>query len=237
MGAGASVDSVTNEASALEANFTAEQIAEYLAPLKSKLPDPETPKYKLAVVGFRAPGGYEMNTDKDKTWVRYDSTAIANGVTRAGASCDLIDYTADDHDGFAAKVEAYDGLIVRINPGQLSAPGVAEGAQKRFDELMMSLVGKGKPVWSSPAAETELDAKDALVMMKGEFNCSCVGISQFEAACGPDKDLNDVPTDKFIEGTVLVDLIGKKAVETLDEMKAAAAPAAEEAAAAPAAAE
>jgi len=447
MGAGASVDSVTNEESALAANFTAEQIAEYLAPLKAKLPDPETPKYKLAVVGFRAPGGYEMNTDKDKTWVRYDSTPIANGVTRAGASCDLIDYTPEDHDGFAAKIEAYDGLIVRINPGQLSAPGVVEGAQKKFDDLMMVMVGKGKPVWSSPAVQTQLGAKDALVMIKdlscglpdtyayydaaqleegfkkscafqprvvkqnrgsagegiwlvwledkeycanlgdasledgdklklmemndnhvehhtvreflnfcvsgpggdagewkstfpgkyleggkeaggqlvdqrllpritegevrmqmvknnlfaiihkkpeeggmsavggiadytfykpdapefadlrakfeadipqimgsmglggeplplfwtgdfipvddhvapyvvGEFNCSCVGISQFGTACGPDKDLNDVPTSKFIEGTVLVDLIGKAAVETLDEMKAAAAPAA-----------
>merc|ERR1712196_358348 len=54
----------------------------------------------------------------------------------------------------------------------------------------------------------------------GEFNCSCVGISQFGAACGPDKDLNDVAEDKFVEGTILVDLIGKKAVETLDELKA-----------------
>merc|ERR1719498_166975 len=64
----------------------------------------------------------------------------------------------------------------------------------------------------------------------GEFNCSCVGISQFGAACGPDKDLNDVADDKFVEGTILVDLIGKKAVETLDELKAKAAPAAEAAA-------
>jgi len=54
----------------------------------------------------------------------------------------------------------------------------------------------------------------------GEFNCSCVGISQFGAACGADKFLENVPVGKFVEGTELVDLIGKKAVETLDELSA-----------------
>jgi hypothetical protein len=54
----------------------------------------------------------------------------------------------------------------------------------------------------------------------GEFNCSCVGISQFGAACGKTKFLPDIPIGKFVEGTALVDLIGKKAVETLDEMAA-----------------
>lgn len=73
-------------------------------PGRQLLPAPTAPKYKLAVVGFTAPGGYEMNTDKDKTGVRYDSTPIANGVIKAGASCDLITYTPDDHTGFAAKV-------------------------------------------------------------------------------------------------------------------------------------
>ena len=92
------------------------------APLEVLMPQPDAPKYKLAVVGFQAPGGFEMNTDK--SWVegraenaRYDSVPIANGVIMAGGSCELFDYTPDDHDGFAAKVKAYDALIVRINPG------------------------------------------------------------------------------------------------------------------------
>merc|ERR1712070_843822 len=33
----------------------------------------------------------------------------------------------------------------------------------------------------------------------GEFNCSCVGISQFGAACGKDKFLENVPVGKFVE--------------------------------------
>ena len=133
------------------------------APLESLLPQPASPKYKLAVIGFTAPGGAEMNTDKDKTGVRYDSTAIANGVIMAGGSCEMFDYTPDDHDGFAAKVKAYDALIARINPGQLSAPGVKEGAQMRFDGLMTEMVKTlKKPVWSSPGVQTQMGAKDAL---------------------------------------------------------------------------
>ncbi|CAE8659169.1 unnamed protein product [Polarella glacialis] len=124
------------------------------------------PKYKLAVIGFTAPGGWEMNTDKDKTGVRYDSTAIANGVIVAGGSCVLFDYTPDDHDGFAAKVAEFAALIARINPGQLSAPGVKEGAQLRFDGLMRELVAKKVPVWSSPGVQTQMGAKDALTNIR-----------------------------------------------------------------------
>jgi len=111
-----------------------------------------------------------MNTDKDKTGVRYDSTPIANGVIKAGASCDLVDYTPDNHDFFARQLAKYDGLIVRINPGQLSAPGVVKGAQEKFDKLMMTMVKKGCPVWSSPAVQTQLGAKDALVQIK-DMSC------------------------------------------------------------------
>merc|ERR1712211_63709 len=39
-----------------------------------------------------------------------------------------------------------------------------------FDALMMSLVKKGIPVWSSPAVQTQLGAKDALVKIK-DMSC------------------------------------------------------------------
>ena len=153
MGAGASIDEVTDR-----------------KPYETLMPQPENPKYKLAVVGFTAPGGDAMNTDKDKTGVRYDSTAIANGVILAGASCEMFDYTPDDHAGFEAKVAGYDALIARINPGQLSAPGVAEGAQMKFDACMRGLVEKKVPVWSSPGVQTQMGAKDALTNI-GHLSC------------------------------------------------------------------
>merc|ERR1712190_149674 len=95
----------------------------------------------------------------------YDSTPIANGIVKAGAACDLIDFTPDDVASFAKKIAKYDGIVVRINPGQL--PGTA---QQEFDSLMMQMVGKGVPVWSSPAVQTQLGAKDALVKIK-DMSC------------------------------------------------------------------
>ena len=80
---------------------------------------------------------------------RVDSIPIANGVIAAGGACDLILYDAEKHDDFVANTQAYDALIVRINPGQLSQ-GTPDGTQARFDELMNSYIAKGKLVWSSP---------------------------------------------------------------------------------------
>merc|ERR1712070_561422 len=135
--------------------------------------------YKMCVVGFCAPapdGSYpadyywDSNTDKDKTGFRYDSTPIANGCIKAGASCELISYNPDKHEEFAEKIKGYDGVIVRINPGQLSQTGVRPGAQMMFDKLMMEVVASGCPVWSSPAVQCQLGAKDALVCIK-DLSC------------------------------------------------------------------
>ena len=62
---------------------------------------------------------------------------------------------------------------MRINPGQLSQIPGATGVQAKFDDLMNSLLAKGKLVWSSPGVQTQMGAKDALVMIK-ELNCGLV---------------------------------------------------------------
>jgi len=71
----------------------------------------------------------------------------------------------------------FDGIIVRINPGQLEGaagtmgayakPG---GAQKRFNDAMDQLAIKGKAIWSSPVVQMRMGAKDALVRIK-DLNC------------------------------------------------------------------
>lgn len=122
---------------------------------------PENPKYKMCVVEFNVPGAKNGGSDKGPNGHRIDSIPIANGVIKAGASCEIVKYFHDKHDEFAEKVESYDALIVRINPGQLSQ-GTSEGTQKRFDDLMNSLIAKGKAVWSSPGVQTKMGAKDAL---------------------------------------------------------------------------
>jgi len=54
----------------------------------------------------------------------------------------------------------------------------------------------------------------------GEFNCSCVGISKFQAVCGGEKTLADVPDEDYFDACELTDLMGVKAIEMLDKAKA-----------------
>jgi hypothetical protein len=49
----------------------------------------------------------------------------------------------------------------------------------------------------------------------GEFNCSCVGISKFQAVCGGEKTLADVPDEDYWDACELTDLMGIKAIEML----------------------
>ena len=56
----------------------------------------------------------------------------------------------------------------------------------------------------------------------GEFNCSCVGVSMFQAVCGGDKTLADVPDADYFEASKLTDLMGVKACEMIATKKASA---------------
>jgi len=130
---------------------------------------PAEPKAKVAVVQFKVAGAKNGGSDKGPDGNRVDSIPIANGVIKAGGACDMVLYDANDHDAFVAATAAYDALIVRINPGQLSQ-GTPEGTQKKFDDLMNEYITKGKLVWSSPKIQTQMGAKDALVKI-GKLGC------------------------------------------------------------------
>ena len=54
----------------------------------------------------------------------------------------------------------------------------------------------------------------------GEFNCSCVGISKFQAVCGGEQTLADVSDEDYFDACELTDLMGVKAIEMLDKAKA-----------------
>merc|ERR1719440_297045 len=54
----------------------------------------------------------------------------------------------------------------------------------------------------------------------GEFNCSCVGISKFQAVCGGEKTLADVSDEDYFDACELTDLMGVKAIEMLKATKA-----------------
>jgi len=54
----------------------------------------------------------------------------------------------------------------------------------------------------------------------GEFNCSCVGISKFQAVCGGEQSLADVSDEDYFDAERLTDLMGVKAIEMLEKAKA-----------------
>jgi len=53
----------------------------------------------------------------------------------------------------------------------------------------------------------------------GEFNCSCVGISKFQAVCGGEKTLADVSDADYYDACELTDLMGVKAIEMLNKAR------------------
>ena len=115
------------------------------------------------------PGATNGGPDKGTDGHRIDSIPIANGVIKAGCVCDVIKYSAEKHDEFAASIDKYHGFIVRIEAGQLSS-GTPEGTQEAFDALMAEQLMRGKLVWSSPEVQRKMDSKDAIVHIK-QMSC------------------------------------------------------------------
>ena len=76
-------------------------------------------------------------------------------------------------------------------------------------------IPKNPEGWSK--AENASDAETEYVV--GEFNCSCVGISKFQAVCGGEKTLADVSDEDYADACDLTDLMGTKAIEMLDKAK------------------
>ena len=66
---------------------------------------------------------------------------------------------------FAAVCRAVDGIIVRINPGQMLRPDQAD-----FDTIMRECMVAGIQVWSSPDVQIKMGAKDALCKIS-HLNC------------------------------------------------------------------
>merc|ERR1712187_594606 len=68
----------------------------------------------------------------------------------------------DNHEAFFETLKQFDGVLVRVNPGQIKGMG---GDQKKFDDAMMGIAAS-KPVWPQPAIMESMGAKDALCCIK-----------------------------------------------------------------------
>jgi len=126
-----------------------------------------TTRYKLILVEYNIPG-HESGVggaDKGKDGHRVDSIPIANGVIKTGNFCFPIKYKPESSEEFTYVAKGVDGIIVRINPGQLPP-----AEQDKFDFIMRECIKMGIPVWSSPDVQIQMGAKDALCKI-ATLNC------------------------------------------------------------------
>merc|ERR1711920_175881 len=123
---------------------------------------PAEPKFKVALVASYDTSKDMGGSDKLTNGHRFDTIGICNGFINAGMSCQPVDYTPDNHDSFFEILKQFQGVIVRVNPGQIKGMG---GDQKKFDDAMM-VIAAGVPVWPQPAIMESMGAKDALCCIK-----------------------------------------------------------------------
>merc|ERR1712038_4663 len=124
--------------------------------------DPEDPKFRVALVGCYVDSHETGGSDKVTSGHRFDSIGIANGLKNAGMAVQILFYNVDEHDEFFKAVAQFDAIVMRINPGQITANG---GDQQKFDAAMTK-VAEQIPVWPTPANMELMGAKDALTKIK-----------------------------------------------------------------------
>merc|ERR1719240_2280134 len=110
------------------------------------LDQPSAPKFKTALAQIYVRSAPYGGSDKSSNGHRYDTIPFANGMIKAGMSCQLIHYVHDEHDKFFEVCKNFAAIIVRCNPGQINADG---GDQGKFDNGMREMRKAGIQVWPS----------------------------------------------------------------------------------------
>lgn len=124
--------------------------------------DPADAKYRVALVGCYVDSHPSGGSDKVTSGHRFDTVGIANGLKHAGLAVQILFYNIDEHDRFFEVVKNFDAVVMRVNPGQITANG---GDQAKFDKSMTEIASK-IPVWPTPANMELMGAKDALTKIK-----------------------------------------------------------------------
>jgi len=125
-------------------------------------PDPADAKYRVALVGSWVDSHPSGGSDKVTSGHRFDTIGIANGLKNSGVAVQIIFYNIPEHDRFFEVVAQFDAIVMRINPGQITANG---GDQQKFDAAMTKVADK-IPVWPTPANMELMGAKDALTKIR-----------------------------------------------------------------------
>ena len=84
---------------------------------------PRRARASTVLVEYNIPGheGGVGGADKGKNGHRVDSIPIANGVIKTNNYCFPVKFVPGDYEQFIKVAKGVDGIIVRINPGQMDA--------------------------------------------------------------------------------------------------------------------
>jgi len=123
---------------------------------------PENPKFRVAIATSYVDSHPTGGSDKLTNGHRFDTIAIANGLINSGIAVQIVFYNHPEHDKFFEIMPKFDGIVIRINPGQITANG---GDQQKFDKAMTA-VAQSIPTWPTPDTMTLMGAKDALTKIK-----------------------------------------------------------------------
>merc|ERR1711990_73576 len=104
-------------------------------------------------------------------------------------------------------------------PTDAKYKGMLANLKKDVPHMMDALDLKGEPLpllWTADYIPKDGEKDKSITeYVVGEFNCSCVGVSKFQAVCGGDKTLADISDEDYYDACLLTDLMGVKAVEML----------------------
>ena len=109
-------------------------------------------------------------------------------------------------------------------PGDPKYADLEANLKKDIPDLLDALDLRGEPLpllWTADfiPKDAEDGTKGKTEYVVGEFNCSCVGVSKFQAVCGGEKTLADVSDEDYYDGCALTDLMGVKAIEMIEQSK------------------
>jgi len=115
-------------------------------------------------------------------------------------------------------------IYTYYEPGCPEYAGLEASIKADTPALLDAMSLKGEPLpllWTSDfiPKDAEDGTPGVTEYVVGEFNCSCVGVSMFQAVCGGEKTLADVPDEDYFEASKLTDLMGRKAVEMVAKKK------------------
>merc|ERR1712019_156340 len=140
-------------------------------------------------------------------------------VLMVGDECQMIIHKVPTGGGLAAV--GGNSIYTFYEPDDPKYAWLYQSIKDSLPTLMptLKLEGEGLPIlWTTDFIPKDPEAGgEGTEYVVGEFNCSCVGISKFQAHCGG--SLADCSDDDYADACKLTDLMGSKAVEFVQAAK------------------